>query len=190
MTRNGIATNVSAITTAVVVNGMVTPNVASSQLPTIPCRPSTRNSATPPTTGGSTSGTVTRARSSVRPRARERASTQASGTPRTSDTSVARVAETSDQPQRLRHSGRGQLRSQRRPRRPDQQPDQREDEEGDAERRRDEQRGRRPRASVGAHSGGRKPASVSTRCPASDSTSSTNAAAAAGLPASPRPAIG
>src|SRR3954454_18379554 len=96
MTRNGIATNVSAITTAVVVNGIVTPKAWSSQRPTIPCLPSTRNSATPPTTGGSTSGTVTSARSTDRPRTRERASTQASGTPSTRDTSVASVAESSD----------------------------------------------------------------------------------------------
>src|SRR3712207_4350347 len=94
MTRNGIATKVSAMTTAVVVNGTVTPRAWSSQRPTMPCRPSTRKSATPPTTGGSTSGTVTRARSTDRPRARERASTQASGTPRTRESPVAAVAET------------------------------------------------------------------------------------------------
>src|SRR5919205_277098 len=94
MTRNGIATKVSAMTTAVVVNGMVTSRAWSSQRPTMPCRPSTRNSATPPTTGGSTSGTVTRARSTDRPRARERASPQASGTPRTRESPVAAVAET------------------------------------------------------------------------------------------------
>src|SRR5688500_9070157 len=94
MTRNGIATKVSAITTAVVVNGMVTSRVWSSQRPTIPWRPRTRNSATPPTTGGSTSGTVTSARRTDRPRARDRASTQASGTPSTRESPVAAVAET------------------------------------------------------------------------------------------------
>src|SRR5690606_26377092 len=62
MTRNGIATNDWASTTAVVVNGTVIPNVLSSQPPTIPRRPSTSSSATPPTTGGSTIGTVTSAR--------------------------------------------------------------------------------------------------------------------------------
>jgi hypothetical protein len=96
ITRNGMATNVSASTTAVVVNGIVMPNASSSHDPTIPFRPSTRNSATPPTTGGSTSGTVTSARSTLRPRTCDRASTQASGTPRTSDSRVARVAETRD----------------------------------------------------------------------------------------------
>src|SRR3954466_9004004 len=96
MTRNGMATKVSAITTARVVNGMVKPVDSYSQRPTIPCRPSTRNSATPPTTGGRTRGTVTSARSTARPRTRARASTQASGTPSTRDTSVASVAENSD----------------------------------------------------------------------------------------------
>src|SRR3954465_3081391 len=96
MTRNGMATKVSAITTARVVNGTVKPVDSYSQRPTIPCRPSTRNSATPPTTGGRTRGTVTSARSTARPRTRERASTQASGTPSTRDTSVASVAENSD----------------------------------------------------------------------------------------------
>ena len=51
--------------------------------PSSPRRPRTSSSATPPTTGGSTSGTVT---SAAQPPAREagRASSQASGTPRSS----------------------------------------------------------------------------------------------------------
>ena len=76
-----------------------------------PCRPSTRNSATPPTTGGSTSGTVTSARSTDRPRIRERASTQASGTPSTIETAVASVAESSDSRSAWPTSGCGQLRA-------------------------------------------------------------------------------
>src|SRR5664279_1100552 len=60
-TRNGIATNVSATTTPAVVNGSVIPNQESRNRPTIPLRPSTSSSATPPTTGGSTSGSVTSA---------------------------------------------------------------------------------------------------------------------------------
>jgi hypothetical protein len=96
ITRNGMATNVSAMTTAVVVNGMLTPRCSYSGRPRMPCRPITRNSATPPTTGGSTSGTVTSARSTDRPRMRERASTQAIGTPSRSETTVATVAENSD----------------------------------------------------------------------------------------------
>ena len=53
-----------------VVNGRVMPNHWSRYCPTRPCRPSASSSATPPTTGGSTSGSVTRARSSRRPRNR------------------------------------------------------------------------------------------------------------------------
>src|SRR4051794_8827860 len=96
MTRNGIATNVSAITTAAVVNGMVMPNHASRRSPTSPLRPRTSSSATPPTTGGSTSGNVTSARRSRSPGIVDRASTQASGTPRTSEMSIASVAVSSE----------------------------------------------------------------------------------------------
>src|SRR6266545_957013 len=96
MTRNGIATNASATTTPVVVNGTVIPNVPLSHAPSRPLRPNTSSSATPPTTGGSTSGTVTRARTRRRPRNSTRASSQASGTPRARHTSVARVAVSSD----------------------------------------------------------------------------------------------
>lgn len=92
MIRNGIATNASASTTPVVVNGRVTPKVASSQPPSGPRRPKTSSSATPPTTGGSTSGTVTSARTSRRPGNSTRASNQARGTPRARQSSVARVA--------------------------------------------------------------------------------------------------
>ena len=58
--------------------------------------PKTSSSATPPTTGGSTSGTVTRARTSRRPGNSTRASTQASGTPSSRHSAVARVAVCSD----------------------------------------------------------------------------------------------
>ena len=96
ITRKGIATKVSAITTPVVVKGRVMPKAESSQEPTIPRRPSTSSSATPPTTGGSTSGRVTSARISRRPGSSVRASSQASGTPRTRETAVAAVAQISD----------------------------------------------------------------------------------------------
>src|SRR6478609_5039434 len=95
-TRNGIATNVSATTTAGVVKGRLQPVASYSGRPSKPCRPSTRKRATPPTTGGSTSGTVTRARSSERPRISDRASTHASGTPRSAETAVAEVAQISE----------------------------------------------------------------------------------------------
>src|SRR5450759_2923390 len=61
-----------------------------------PRRPRANSSATPPTTGGSTSGRVTRARSRLRPRNRARASTHANGTPRISEIAVAIVAVTSE----------------------------------------------------------------------------------------------
>lgn len=91
-----MATNVCASTTAVVLNGTVIPNVSSSQAPTSPRRPKTSSSATPPTTGGSTSGTVTRARTNRRPGNGTRASSQARGTPRTRQSRVARVAVCTD----------------------------------------------------------------------------------------------
>lgn len=78
------------------VNGRVIPKAESSQRPTIPLRPSTSSSATPPTTGGSTSGRVTRARITRRPGNSVRASSQASGTPSTSEIAVAAVAQISE----------------------------------------------------------------------------------------------
>src|SRR5690606_27122548 len=47
---------------------------------------------TPPTTGGSTSGTVTRARTRLRPGNSVRANSQANGTPSTRETTVAALA--------------------------------------------------------------------------------------------------
>src|SRR5258708_4242563 len=94
MTRNGIATNVSASTTASGEKGMVSPNHSSRYRPTKPVRPSASSSATPPTTGGSTSGSGTSARSSRPPGNRAPASTHASGTPMTTQTPVdTRAAE-------------------------------------------------------------------------------------------------
>ena len=95
-TRNGIATKHCARTTPSVVKGRVNPNHSSSQRPTTPRRPNARSSATPPTTGGSTRGRVTRALSSDRPRKWVRARTQASGTPSTTATAVELVAVTRD----------------------------------------------------------------------------------------------
>src|SRR5665811_794086 len=69
MTRNGNATNVCAITTATVLNGMVMPRTSSSVLPMIPFRP---NAVT-----------------SRRPRKSIRASIHASGTPRRTQMRVA-----------------------------------------------------------------------------------------------------
>ena len=62
----------------------------------MPLRPKASSSTSPPTTGGSTSGSVTSARISPMPGSRTRASTQASGTPNSSDSTVAAVAHSSD----------------------------------------------------------------------------------------------
>ncbi len=91
-----MATKICAITTPTLVNGMVMPNQPSRYWPTTPRRPSTRSRATPPTTGGSTSGRVTRARNRDRPGKRVRASSQARGTPNSSDSAVVAVAVSTD----------------------------------------------------------------------------------------------
>ena len=96
MMRNGIATNVSASTTAVGENGIVMPNQSSSRRPTIPLRPNASSSATPPTTGGRTSGSVTSARTTCSPGTEVLASSHASGTPMTRAIPVATVAVHSD----------------------------------------------------------------------------------------------
>ncbi len=102
--------------------------------PTRPRRPKTSSSATPPTTGGSTSGTVTSARTSRRPGNSTRASSQASGTPSSQAEhawpgwrSAATAAARSGRP--ARSAARGRVR----PRCPDQQPGQRQHQERQAE---------------------------------------------------------
>jgi len=83
ITRNGMATNVFARITPHVENGKTNPVALASGSPTAPRRPKANSRAAPPTTGGSTSGKVTTARSSDRPRNSTRLSVQASGTPST-----------------------------------------------------------------------------------------------------------
>src|SRR5438874_1563383 len=89
ITRKGIATNVSAMTAAVVVNGIWRPKSWCSGEPISPLRPKASSSATPPTTGGRTIGSVVSARKTPRsvPVVLER--TRASGIPSTSATAVA-----------------------------------------------------------------------------------------------------
>src|SRR5437879_1249937 len=89
ITRNGIATNVSAMMAPAVVKGRWTPKVVASHPPTRPRRPKASSSATPPTTGGSTMGNTVRARNTDRPGKVSRAKVQASGTPRVSAIAVA-----------------------------------------------------------------------------------------------------
>ena len=118
---------------------------------------------------------MTSARSTLRPRIRDRASTQASGTPRTSETTVARVAETSDSRSACPTSGAASADPDGRPRRPDHQPDQREHQEEDAHGRGDQGGAGMPaprapvcgRRLAGRGHGARNPASSSARRPAS-----------------------
>ena len=113
-----MATNVSASTTPAVVNGSRTSNHWSSHWPARPRRPRASRSATPPTTGGSTMGSRTSARTTLRPGNSMRASSQASGTPSTIErpwpqsehTSESRSASRTDgspsTPGRSRHGAR------------------------------------------------------------------------------------
>ena len=96
ITRNGIATNVWATTTPAIVNGKRMSNQRSRYWPTRPRRPSAKNSATPPTTGGNTIDSVHSARTAPRPGNETRASSHASGTPNNADSPAAHSDETSD----------------------------------------------------------------------------------------------
>ena len=150
-----------------------------------PCRPSTRNSATPPTTGGSTSGTVTSARSSgaaAEARAGQHPGQRHARAPARRSGREGRRDQR--QPQRLaRRRARSSCGPSVRPRRADQQPDQRQHQEGDA----DAPPGRAaargtPRApSPGAASRRAEPGVREHLCPSSESTRSTNACAASGF---------
>ena len=62
----------------------------------MPRRLKAASRATPPTTGGSTSGSSTRPRTRARPGNGTRASTQASGRPNSTDSAVAPSEHTSD----------------------------------------------------------------------------------------------
>src|SRR3569833_3890197 len=106
MTRNGSATNASATTTPAVGNGRVTPNQRYILCPSRPLRPRASSSATPPTTGGSTRGTVTSARTRRWPGKDTRARTHARGTPTSRQNRVARVAQTMESRSASRTSGR------------------------------------------------------------------------------------
>ena len=133
-TRNGIATNVWASTTPAVVNGRRMPNQRSRYWPTSPRRPRAKNSATPPTTGGSTIDSVHRARTTPRPGKSTRASSQASGTPNTQrepGRPQRRRRATAAAPCRTVASVR--IDHSRPPRRPPQQADERQGEERDGD---------------------------------------------------------
>ena len=98
-----MATNVSATIAPDVVNGTGCRTSRSRHWPNSPRRPNAKNSATPPTTGGSTIDRVHSARTIARPGKRDRASSHASGTPKSSDSAVA--------PQRAHHRQRSAART-------------------------------------------------------------------------------
>ena len=62
----------------------------------MPRRPSAKNKATPPTTGGNTIDSVQSARTMLRPRNFTRASSHARGTPNTTESAVAHNEQISD----------------------------------------------------------------------------------------------
>ena len=152
----------------------------------------------PPTTGGSTSGTITRARARPRPGSRVRASSQASGTPSSMLTPVAAVAHSSDSRSAVQVSVLRQVLHELPPRRLDQQPDHRQDQEGQARQGREQQdRGRAPLvqaararpAATGRH-GAWNPA-LSRACSLeAERTKATKACAALGFGASLSTSIG
>jgi hypothetical protein len=88
-TRKGRATNVLAAMTPQMVKGSWKPVWSNTGPPNRPRRPKANSSAAPPTTGGSTMGRITSARSSERPGNSVRASTQARGTPNSRDSPMA-----------------------------------------------------------------------------------------------------
>src|SRR5690349_21976849 len=104
-TKNGRDTKAWATTTAGVVNGRLTPKASYSGAPTTPRRPNAESSATPPTTGGSTSGTITKARTTVRPGNSTRARAQASGIPTAVTTATAASEVTIDSRRASRTAG-------------------------------------------------------------------------------------
>ena len=93
--KKGDATNIWAKTTAVVVNGMVTPRFSNSG-PISPLRPKVINMATPATTGGRTSGNSTRPSTALAQRQLLRANTYAKGVPRTTTTAILIMLVTKD----------------------------------------------------------------------------------------------
>ena len=107
-----------------------------------PVRPNASSSATPPTTGGSTSGRVTSARSSRCPGKLLRASTHASGTPMTREIAVVADAVHSERIERLGRIGPAEGRAEMPPGGADQQPGQGQHQEPDRDQRRHQQ-GRR-----------------------------------------------
>ena len=100
-----MATNVAARIAPSVVNGGRDPEPVVEDCPTIPRRPNARNSATPPTTGGTHHRQDhDRPPRSARPGNSIRASTHASGIPKTVANTVAPMERTSDTPEHVARS--------------------------------------------------------------------------------------
>src|SRR5918999_75471 len=104
-TRNGAATKAAATTAAAVVKGSETPRPCITP-PARPRRPRAVRSPTPATTGGSTMGRTTSARTTRRPGQPARASAHASGAPRRSDRASADSDTTSESRSAATASGR------------------------------------------------------------------------------------
>ena len=93
---SGVATKAFARMTPQIEYGSSRPVASCSGPPTTPRRPSANSSAAPPTTGGSTMGSVTSARTAERPGNGDRASTHASGTPTTAASTAAAIEDTTE----------------------------------------------------------------------------------------------
>ena len=158
-------------------------NQRSRYWPTSPRRPNENNSATPPTTGGSTIGRIANARTIALPAELDRASSHAIGRPNSTERAGRRDRALERQPERGRASRRGEdrpgcdhgARCDESGERRDEEHEQADDREGDDERRRADT-GRTPAPAHGA----RKPYCCCSVCSlALDVTKSTHALASA-----------
>ena len=130
-----MATKVSAITAPAVVNGSVMPNRRSSHWPTSPRRPKASSRATPPTTGGSTIGKVTSARTRLRPGKRDAGQQPGERYAEHGRDRDRRQRALERQAQRRQDARRGEVAGQVPPRRAHDQTHERDGEEGDGDRR-------------------------------------------------------
>src|SRR5437588_2373536 len=103
ITANGRATNSSATTAPAVLNGSTMPT-PSNHDPRRPLRPSANSRATPPTTGGNTSGRRARARTTAFPLNSTRARTHARGAPKRMARAAAKNDVRTDRPRADRTS--------------------------------------------------------------------------------------
>ncbi len=180
ITTNGRDTKTCERTTPHVVNGKLKPVSSRIGSPSRPLRPNAVRSATPATTGGSTRGTDTSARSTPRWGRSTRASTQARGSPSTRQIRAARGRGRQRQPERLAQRLRAQLAGEAGPVDGRDHGHQRYDEQAGRDRCRDQQQRRWPAERV-LH-GAENPAASSAARPSSERTSSTQPVARSASP--------